>query len=125
MEGELYLFSPIALLLGLSVLVAVIIVGLSALLGPKRKKESKLDTYECGAPLVQENARQRYSVKYFVIALVFILFDIEVAFMYPWAVVYRKYLSGGKFILVEMAVFFAVLLIGYAYVWRKGALEWE
>ncbi|RLE18649.1 MAG: NADH-quinone oxidoreductase subunit A [Acidobacteria bacterium] len=125
MEGELYLFSPIALLLGLSILTAVIIVGFSALLGPKRNQSSKLDIYECGAPLLQENARQRYSVKYFVIAMLFILFDIEVAFMYPWAVVYRKYLSNGKFILAEMAVFVLVLLIGYAYVWRKGALEWE
>ncbi len=125
MEGELYLFSPIALLLGLSLLTALIIVGFSAVLGPKRNQKGKLGTYECGAPLLQEDARQRYSVKYFVIAMLFILFDIEVAFMYPWAVVYRKYLSGGKFILVEMAVFVAVLLIGYIYVWRKGALEWE
>ena len=125
MKGELYLFLPIVLLLGLSVLVAVIIVGFSALFGPKRDQASKLDTYECGAPLIQESARQRYSVKYFVIAMLFILFDIEVAFMYPWAVAYRKYLSSGKFILVEMAVFFIILLVGYAYVWRKGALEWE
>ncbi len=125
MEGGLYLFSPIALLLGLSLLVALIIVGFSALLGPKRKQSSKLETYECGAPLVQKTARQRYSVKFFVIAMLFILFDIEVAFMYPWAVVYRKYLGNGKFILVEMAVFIVVLLIGYIYVWRKGALEWE
>lgn len=125
MEGELYLFSPIALLLGLSFLTALIIVGFSAILGPKRNQSSKVGTYECGAPLLQEDARQRYSVKYFVIAMLFILFDIEVAFMYPWAVVYRKYLSAGRFILVEMAVFVVVLLIGYIYVWRKGALEWE
>ncbi|NOZ12407.1 MAG: NADH-quinone oxidoreductase subunit A [Acidobacteria bacterium] len=125
MEGELYLFSPIVLLLGLSLVVAAVIVGFSALLGPRRKDSEKLDTYECGAPLLQGTARQRYSVKYFVLAMLFILFDIEVAFMYPWAVVYRKYLSGGKFILAEMGVFVVVLLIGYAYVWRKGALEWE
>ncbi len=123
--GEVVLFKPIVLLLGLSIITAIIMVGLSALLGPKRPHEKKLDTYECGAPLVQPDARRRYSVKYFVIAMLFILFDVEIAFMYPWAVVYKKYISTGKFILLEMVFFLIVLLAGYLYVWWKGALEWE
>lgn len=125
MAGEVQLFQPILMLLGLSALTAFLIVGLSAILGPKRNQDSKLDVYECGAPVRQETARQRYSVKYFVIAMLFILFDIEIAFMYPWAVVYRDYLSSGSFILIEMVIFLAILLVGYVYVWRKGALEWE
>ncbi len=123
--GELALFKPIALLLGLSVITAIAMAGLSALLGPKRPSESKLDTYECGAPLVQPDARRRYSVKYFVIAMLFILFDVEIAFMYPWAVIYKKYVSAGNFILLEMVFFLVILVAGYLYVWWKGALEWE
>jgi len=122
---EVLQFKPIFLLLGLSALTAFIMLGLSALLGPKRKSQKKLDVYECGAPLRQDDARQRYSVKFFVIAMLFILFDIEVAFMYPWAVVYKKALTQGRFILLEMAAFVGILLVGYLYVWWKGALEWE
>jgi len=122
---EVYMFKPILMLLGLSALTAFVMLGLSALLGPKRKARQKLDVYECGAPLRQESARQRYSVKFFVIAMLFILFDIEVAFMYPWAVIYKESLSGGMYILVEMLVFVGILLVGYLYVWWKGALEWE
>ena len=125
MTSEVLSFQPILLLLGLSALTAFIMLGFSALLGPKRKEESKLNVYECGAPLKQDDARHRYSVKYFVIAMLFILFDIEIAFMYPWAVVYKKYISTGSFILIEMVAFVAVLLVGYLYIWWKGALEWE
>lgn len=125
MNGEVQLFQPILMLLGLSALTAFLIIGLSAILGPKRDQDSKLDVYECGVPVKQDTARQRYSVKYFVIAMLFILFDIEIAFMYPWAVVYREYISAGSFVLVEMVIFIVILLVGYVYVWRKGALEWE
>ncbi len=122
---QVALFQPIVLLLGLSVITAIVMVGLSYLLGPQRPHERKLDTYECGAPLIQKDARRRYSVKYFVIAMLFILFDVEIAFMYPWAVIYRKYISTGRFVLIEMVFFVFVLLAGYFYVWWKGALEWE
>lgn len=123
-EGAI-LFKPILALLLLSVVTAIIMIAVSALLGPKREKKSKLSVYECGAVPKQESARQRYSVKFFVIAMLFILFDIEVAFLYPWAVVYKKYISTGSFILVEMLFFVIVLLVGYIYIWWKGALEWE
>jgi NADH-quinone oxidoreductase subunit A len=123
-EGAI-LFKPILALLLLSVVTAIIMIAVSAFLGPKRDKKSKLTVYECGAVPKQDSARRRYSVKFFVIAMLFILFDIEVAFLYPWAVVYKKYISTGSFILVEMAFFVAVLLVGYIYIWWKGALEWE
>lgn len=123
-EGAI-LFKPILILLLFSVVTAIFMIAVSAFLGPKRKKKSKLSVYECGAVPKQETARQRYSVKFFIIAMLFILFDIEIAFLYPWAVVYKKFISSGSFILVEMAFFVAVLLVGYAYIWWKGALEWE
>ena len=71
------------------------------------------------------DARQRFSVRFYLIAILFLLFDVEALFFYPWAVVYKKYLSINAFILLEMAVFVAILLVGYFYVLGKGALEWD
>ena len=113
----------------LPILILMIIVAgfggvtilLSAFLGHKRKSETKLMPYECGIDPVG-TARHRYSIKFYVIAMIFILFDIEVIFLYPWAVIYRKL---GVFGLVEMGVFILILLIGFIYIWKKGALEWE
>lgn len=71
------------------------------------------------------DARQRFSVRFYLVAILFLLFDVEALFFYPWAVVYKKYLSINAFILLEMAVFVAILLVGYFYVLGKGALEWD
>jgi NADH-quinone oxidoreductase subunit A len=91
------------------------------LLRPHRPYPSKLATYECGeAPL--GDTRVRFNVRFYVVALIFLIFDVEVVFLFPWATVYQKL---GWFAFVEMLVFLGILLIGYAYVWRKGDLDWD
>lgn len=97
------------------------LVGLSAILGPRKDTAEKLDTYECGVPPVGD-ARARFSIKFYVIGMLFILFDIEIVFLYPWAVMSQKM---GWFGFAEMAVFILILTVGLVYVWRKGALKWE
>ena len=90
-------------------------------LGPKRKSKIKLDSFECGIES-QGNARMPFSIKYFLVAILFVLFDVEVIFMYPWAVNFK---SLGIFGLIEMLIFMALLLTGFFYVIKKGALKWE
>jgi len=114
-------YLPILILMIIVVGFAGVTILLSAFLGPRRKTKSKLMPYECGIDPVG-TARARYSIKFYIIAMIFILFDIEAIFLYPWAVIYRKL---GLFGLVEMGVFIVILLVGFIYVWSKGALEWE
>lgn len=90
-------------------------------LGPKRKSKLKLETFECGIPL-QGNARAPFSVKYFLVAILFVLFDVEVIFMYPWAVNFKTLGVDG---LLEMLIFMGLLLTGFFYIIKKGALKWE
>ncbi len=97
-------------------------LGLAMFIGrPKGGNEHKLAPYECGIEPVG-SARERFPVKFYLVAMLFILFDIEVIFLYPWAVVFRQLAVFG---LIEMGIFLLILLIGYAYVWRVGALEWQ
>src|SRR5690349_13474895 len=91
------------------------------LLGPKRKSKIKLDTFECGIES-QGNARIPFSIKYFLVAILFVLFDVEVIFMYPWAVNFKMLGERG---LIEMLIFMALLLTGFFYIIKKGALKWE
>jgi len=117
-------FAVIALFV-LAVLVAGGFVAASHLFGPKRPGKIKLAPYECGVDPVS-SPRQRFGVKYYVIALLFLLFDLETVFIVPWAVIYRGALAEwGAFIFFEMLVFIGVLALGLIYVWKKGALEWE
>ena len=90
-------------------------------LGPKRKSKIKLDTFECGIES-QGNARMPFSIKYFLVAILFVLFDVEVIFMYPWAVNFKALGIKG---LIEMLIFMALLLTGFFYIIKKGALKWE
>ena len=113
-------YVPILVLIILAAVFAVIALGVPALFGPSRKTKAKLEPYESGM-LPYSDARRRFPVQYYVIAVLFILFDIEVIFLYPWAVVLRQLKLFG---LIEMAVFLAILVIGYVYVWKKGALDW-
>jgi NADH:ubiquinone oxidoreductase subunit 3 (subunit A) len=113
-------FLPILILLGLAAGMAATILALNALLGPKLRTTRKLETYESGVPLI-DASHKRISIKFFVIAMIFILFDVEIAFVYPWALVFR---SAGWPLFVEMIVFLAVLAVGYAYIWKKGAFDW-
>lgn len=94
---------------------------LSSLLGPRRPNRIKNDSYECGIDPVG-TARLRFSVKFYIIAMLFILFDIEAIFLYPWAVMFRQLRLFG---LIEMFVFLGFLLLGYIYLWRRRALEWD
>lgn len=114
-------YLPILVLIAVALMFALGSVIFSSLVGPKKPSAAKLAPYECGMPLVG-TARERFSVKFYIIAMLFIVFDIEAVFLYPWAVVFKKL---GVFGFVEMGVFIVVLLVGYVYVWKKGALEWE
>ena len=91
------------------------------MLGPKRYDPVKQDTYECGLDYV-DDARSRFSVKFYLVAVLFVIFDLEVVFMYPWAVNFRHL---GLFGLVNMGIFLFILTVGLLYEWKKGALEWE
>lgn len=112
----------ILMLAGLGVGAAILVV--SYFLGPKIPNPRKNTPFECGMPPVGD-AHRRFSVRFYLVAILFLLFDVEAIFFFPWAVVYKKYLSVNAFILVEMAFFVAILLVGYFYVLKKGALEWE
>ncbi|MGQ9523372.1 MAG: NADH-quinone oxidoreductase subunit A [Armatimonadota bacterium] len=114
-------YLPVFILFLVSGALAVAMLVLSALLGPRKPSSEKLMPYECGIIPVGD-ARKSVWVRFYLIAMLFILFDMEIVFMYPWAVVYRQLSWLG---LAEMAVFIGILLVGYAYAWRKGALEWD
>ena len=119
-------YLAIAVLIALAIMVALIAIGLGELFGPKKKSNQKAMPYESGMTPFGPGTR-RMPVRFYLIAVLFILFDIEVVFFLPWAVVFRKYVAEGAgfFILVEMIVFIVVLLVGFVYAWKKGALEWE
>jgi NADH-quinone oxidoreductase subunit A len=113
------------LILGLAAVgIAALLVGLSFVLGPSRPTPQKLAPYECGVTPIG-SARERFPIKFYLIAMLFIVFDIETVFLYPWAVTYRDSGSLMLFNLAEMAIFVVILFVGYIYVWRRGAFEWE
>jgi NADH-quinone oxidoreductase subunit A len=114
-------YFPLALVIGLALLLGATLVGLAALLGPRRPSPVKSSPFECGSEPIGD-ARQRFGVKFYVIALLFVVFDIEAVFIYPWAVQVRELGWTGY---ATMAVFAATLVAGLAYVWKKGALDWE
>jgi NADH-quinone oxidoreductase subunit A len=118
-------FVPLLLLLVVGVTVGLVLVGLSWILGPKRPSAAKLAPYECGVTPVG-SARERFPVKFYLIAMLFIVFDIETVFLYPWAVTYRHLDHPTQiFYLGEMVLFMVILFVGYIYVWKRGAFEWE
>jgi len=112
---------PVLLLLIIAVGMAVMFVFMSQALGPKKYERVKYSVYECGVDPFT-SAAVRVSVKFYLIALLFLLFDLETAFLYPWAVLFRKL---GLFGFIEMVVFVGILLVGLVYAWKKGALEWQ
>jgi NADH-quinone oxidoreductase subunit A len=117
------LYVPILGLLILGVGFAVFSVVVSSLTGPRRYNRARLDSYECGIePTPQPVGGGRFPVKYYITAMMFIIFDIEIVFLYPWAVAFD---SMGLFALVEMVLFIATIFVAYAYVWRRGGLEWD
>lgn len=117
-------YIPVFLLLLVGIALGGIIILASQALGPKLKHPRKDTPFECGVPPLGD-AKHRFSVRFYLVAILFLLFDVEAIFFIPWAVVFKKYLAINSFILIEMGLFLAVLLVGYYYVLRKGALEWE
>ncbi len=113
-------YIPIGFLLLIAIVLSIVLSKLSQWVGPKNPSDVKQSTYESGMPPVR-SARERFSIKFYLVAMLFIVFDIEVVFLYPWAVNYRQL---GLFGFVEMVIFIAILMLGLLYVWRVGALEW-
>ena len=102
---------------------AVFSVVLATIVGPKRYNRAKYDAYECGIePVHQPMGAGRFPIKYYLTAMLFIVFDIEIVFLYPWAVTFD---SLGTFALVEMLIFMGTVFVAYGYVWRRGGLEWD
>lgn len=114
-------YLPILLFLIVSTGIGIILLLLGTVLGPRRPGSEKLSPYECGFEAF-EDARMRFDVRYYLIAILFIVFDLEIAFMFPWAVVFK---SLGAQAIIAMTIFLAILVVGFIYEWKKGALEWE
>jgi NADH-quinone oxidoreductase subunit A len=105
--------------------IATAIISLSWLIGQRKPTRAKMEAYECGMTPVGDS-RQRFSVKFYLVAMLFILFDVEAVFIYPWAVILRalKATGQGHFGLYEMLIYIGVFLVGFFYVWKKGVLDW-
>lgn len=119
-------FLPVVLVVSIAVVFAAIFLGISYWLGPRRATPLKSSTYECGIP-PRSTTQIRFYVRFFLVALLFLLFDLEAVFIYPWVILYRSFLAEGRalFALGELGVFLTVLVVGFVYVWRKGGLEWQ
>jgi NADH-quinone oxidoreductase subunit A len=115
-------YLPIVLLLAIATLFVAFSLAASTLIAPKRPTPAKLTAYECGIEPIRLPRNERYAVKFYVIAMLFIIFDIETIFLFPWAVAFRQL---GLFGLIEMGVFILLVFVAYAYVWRSGGLDWE
>ena len=114
-------YIPILVFVGVGIAVGVVPMTLGWLLAPHRPDAEKLSAYECGfAPF--EDSRMKFDVRYYLVAILFILFDLEIAFLFPWAVVLQEI---GMFGFLAMMLFLGILVIGFIYEWKKGALEWE
>jgi NADH-quinone oxidoreductase subunit A len=114
-------YIAIGLMVFLATAVALIAIGLGTIFGPKKESAAKSMPYESGMNPYGEGTR-RMPIRFYLVAVLFILFDIEVVFFLPWAITFRQL---GWFGLVEMVIFIVILLVGYVYAWKKGALEWE
>jgi NADH-quinone oxidoreductase subunit A len=114
-------YLPVLLFVLAAISFAVVTIGLSTVIVPQRRTPRKLEPYECGAEPIG-TARQRFDVKFYLVAVLFILFDIEAVFLYPWAVAFRQL---GLYALIEMVLFIGILLVGYVYLIKKRALDWN
>ena len=114
-------YFPVLLFILFGVIVGVVLLTVGTVLSPNRPDAEKLSPYECGFEAF-EDARMRFDVRYYLVAILFILFDLEIAFLFPWAVVLQEI---GMFGFVAMMIFLAILVVGFIYEWKKGALDWE
>jgi NADH-quinone oxidoreductase subunit A len=114
-------YLPILIFLGIAAGIGMLLLGLGFLIGSGRKDDQKLSPYECGFEAF-DDSRMKFDVRYYLVAILFIIFDLEIAFLFPWAVSLD---TVGKFGLLAMALFLAILVVGFIYEWKKGALEWD
>lgn len=117
-------YLPVLVMMAAGVAIGGAVLAITSLIGPNLPNRMKDSPAECGVPIA-EGAQKRVSVRFYLVAILFLLFDVETVFFYPYAVVYKKLLTAGNFIIIEMLAFVAVLLVGYVYIIRKGALDWE
>ena len=124
-EGSLNYLSVLILMV-IAVIIACAVIGINKIMGkrPASITPKKYETYECGVEY-EGNAHQQFSVRYYLVGIIFLIFDVEVVFMYPWTIVYQTYLKTGPLILLEMGLFFMLLLGGYFYLRLRGALSWD
>jgi NADH-quinone oxidoreductase subunit A len=116
------LYTPVLALLILAAAFALFSLLMSAIVGPKRYNRARVDSYECGIEPTPLAISGRFPVKYYITAMLFIVFDIEIVFLYPWAVDFEQLKLFG---LVEMVIFIATVFVAYVYVWRRGGLDWD
>ena len=114
-------YLPVLMFVIIALVMATVVIGLGFVLGPRRPDDEKLSPYECGFEAF-EDSRMKFDVRYYLVAILFIIFDLEIAFLFPWAIVLDQI---GLFGFGAMAVFLGILVIGFIYEWKKGALEWE
>ena len=114
-------YLPVLIFVIIAIVMAGVVIGIGFLLGPRRPDSEKLSPYECGFESF-EDARMKFDVRYYLVAILFIIFDLEIAFLFPWAIVLDQI---GLFGFVSMAIFLGILVVGFIYEWKKGALEWE
>jgi len=114
-------YLPILIFLAVSTVLGLALIGLGFVFGPRRPDSEKLSAYECGFEAF-EDSRMKFDVRYYLVAILFIIFDLEIAFLFPWAVSLD---SIGAFGLISMGIFLAILVVGFIYEWKKGALEWD
>ena len=119
-------YVPVAFAIIIAVVFSLAFVGLSYYFGPRRPTPTKTAIYECGMPPVG-NTRHRFSVKFYLVAVLFLLFDLEAVFLFPWATVYTSFVNNGAavFILAEMAFFLGTLFLGWLYCLKRGAFQWD
>ncbi|MFZ0390994.1 MAG: NADH-quinone oxidoreductase subunit A [Calditrichia bacterium] len=117
-------YLPVLILLIIAVVFGLGLLAATHLVSPRIKNPIKQTVYESGLP-PQMDARKRFPVRFYVVAMMFILFDVEVIFLYPWAVVYKQFMTAGSFIFWEMILFLGILFAGYIYLWKRGAFIWE
>lgn len=115
-------FFPIYIYFGLVLLMTLIILGMSALFPPKKTSSEKYMPYESGIPTQTHLMQERFPLHHYLVALIFLIFDVEVIFLFPWAVIGKQI---GPFAFYEMVFFLVALLVGFIYIWRKGGLQWE
>ena len=113
-------YVPIFLFIGLAMMFPIVTLLVAKLIRPSTGGVGKLSPYECGVD-PDSDARQRYAIRYYVVAILFVIFDVETVFLFPWAIIYRKLAFFG---LIEMLVFLGILIVGYVWIIKKGALDW-